>query len=524
MDSDRHLGAGGRGSVTPTGTLATTRGVTFENAAGVGPVEGAVAGMDPPALHIGVAAVSRVTGAPTGAFASPSAAPAGGGEARTGGETGVPSRMSSTRVVMRRLGSMEIARLSLAGGESATPASPKASMTAMHDLLLPPLGRLNPQSASNTWSLADAARLAAGAQSSRRRDAEDEAANNAVFKLPFYAAGYAFPMDTLQTFLVSAYFNPEISRFAEQLLMPDPKYGSRLICEPVPRRFHGRTYRDLWREMLSLYDAVVIGIYRSKAAAGALLPFVYLTPMPNAPLYSAEDDEDLMYVLSRQPLFVGQNARAKGELVGMEDVFGTISADGADVLASGTAEALAANQRRRDKEAAEREERRSKTQQQVAGATAGRGAGAAATATTSLGAASPAAAVTHVPAAGGRGGGDGVLRVSTLGPPEVPATTRLPGAIVEDSSAPEDDAKRARRASQRSLEALAAAEAETPFGGSRRRSSGGGPEALAAAVIASSLVGAGDRGRGGPRRSSNFGGSPPLLVVEETGPDVNAFA
>jgi DNA-binding NarL/FixJ family response regulator len=66
--------------------------------------------------------------------------------------------------------------------------------------------------------------------------------------------------------------------------------------------------------------------------------------MPNAPLYSAEDDEDLMYVLSRQPLFVGQNARAKGELVGMEDVFGTISADGADVLASGTAEALAANQ------------------------------------------------------------------------------------------------------------------------------------------------------------------------------------
>jgi hypothetical protein len=351
-------------------------------------------------------------------------------------------------------------------------------------------------------------------------------ANNAVFKLPLYAAGFAFPMDTLQTFLVSAYFNSEISRFAEQLLLPDPKYGSRLLCEPVPRRFHKRTYRDLWLEMLTLYDAVVIGIYRSKTAAGSLLPFVYLTPLPGAPLYSADDDEDQMYVLSRQPLFVGQNAKAPNELKGMEDVFEMATSD--DVLASGSAEAVAAAERRRLKEAADREERRAKLalrlEKTPAAASAAR-AGASNAAAAAAAAASPAALVTQVAdGAGGAGGPPAVQRAASLGSgPDGFGTpvTHLPGAIAAADGS-EDSERRERRASQRDLTlaaaAVAAAEEAQPaaIGGSRRRLSG--LDAVSAAAIASattSAVAPGERrgsggerrGSGGERRGSGGGGS-----------------
>jgi hypothetical protein len=148
---------------------------------------------------------------------------------------------------------------------------------------------------------------------------------NKIFSLPVYNAGYAFPIDSLPTILVANYFDRNVSKFANELLMPDPGGGgARLILEPVPRRFHARTYGELVNEMLTLYDAVVLGLFRSRLAAGSPLPYVLTAPPARCPLFSTDEEEDCMYVLAHQPLFVGANARAPRELAGMEAMYASV--------------------------------------------------------------------------------------------------------------------------------------------------------------------------------------------------------
>lgn len=149
----------------------------------------------------------------------------------------------------------------------------------------------------------------------------DLSAQSPVFNLPFFAAGYAYPVDILHTTLVTAYYDPETIRFAEELVCPDPGEGSRLFTEPVPRRFHSKPFRWLFSEMLGRYGAIVVGLYRCPAAAGSSLPYVYTCPAANAPVFSTDEQEDMMYVLASRPLFVGPHALAPQELVGMEELY-----------------------------------------------------------------------------------------------------------------------------------------------------------------------------------------------------------
>lgn len=148
-----------------------------------------------------------------------------------------------------------------------------------------------------------------------------------TFNLPFFAAGYAFPVDSLHAVLASAYYNKDIVPFAEELMSPSPGRASRLITEPVPRRFHGRPYVELWRAMSERYDAVVVGLYRCNCSKGAPLPYVYTNPLPTTTLLSDDSGEDLMYVLTRRPLFTGPQAVEPRELSGMEEVWGWPGAD-----------------------------------------------------------------------------------------------------------------------------------------------------------------------------------------------------
>ena len=146
--------------------------------------------------------------------------------------------------------------------------------------------------------------------------------------------------DSLNPVLLQSYFDAEVVRFAEELLTPSPDRSSRLGVEPVPRRFHGKSYSELFTAMIGLYGVVVMGLYRAvsgggpglllaaracstlppappllqRRALGAPLSYVYTTPDPATVLYSTEEDEDLMYVLTSRPLFTGPEALAPHEV------------------------------------------------------------------------------------------------------------------------------------------------------------------------------------------------------------------
>jgi hypothetical protein len=57
-----------------------------------------------------------------------------------------------------------------------------------------------------------------------------------------------------------------------------------------------------------------------------------MSPPFNTPLYSTDEDEDLLYCLSPQPVFQGQNSIAPDELVGMENIYKTIRTPSGHVL------------------------------------------------------------------------------------------------------------------------------------------------------------------------------------------------
>ena len=119
--------------------------------------------------------------------------------------------------------------------------------------------------------------------------------------LPFFAAGYAIPADTLSTGLVQAFFDNSAVRFSEELLSPSPDKASRLIFEPVPRRYHQRPFSELFIDYLTRYGVLVMGLYRCRSALKAPLHYVVTGPPPETLLFSDETDEDCCYILSPYP-------------------------------------------------------------------------------------------------------------------------------------------------------------------------------------------------------------------------------
>ena len=85
-------------------------------------------------------------------------------------------------------------------------------------------------------------------------------------------------------------------RFVEELLVPSPERSSRLLLEPVPRRYHGYKWSDFYVDLNARFGVVVLGLYRCRTPCDAPLPYVLTCPPPDTVLYSADDDEDMVSI------------------------------------------------------------------------------------------------------------------------------------------------------------------------------------------------------------------------------------
>lgn len=117
--------------------------------------------------------------------------------------------------------------------------------------------------------------------------------------MPFYAAGFGLATEGLHTILCQAFYNPEVMRFAEQLLSPaSDGESSRLSQIPCPVQYHGVSYDAMVIEMLEVHGVVVVGLYRSSTSLGrgneSPLPYVYMAPKRDAIVHRL----DFLYILA----------------------------------------------------------------------------------------------------------------------------------------------------------------------------------------------------------------------------------
>lgn len=135
--------------------------------------------------------------------------------------------------------------------------------------------------------------------------------------LPSFVSGNIICRTMASANCVTSYFNPTAMRVVEQMIASDPDLGSAMIVEPLPRRFHGRTFGQL-REDLILdprYRAPIpFALYRPQKAVLSPLDAFILHPAPSTVLYSTASGEDLVYFFALQPVWLGPHACAAGEL------------------------------------------------------------------------------------------------------------------------------------------------------------------------------------------------------------------
>ena len=99
---------------------------------------------------------------------------------------------------------------------------------------------------------------------------EDNNTSTFTMEAPF-AAGAVY-VDSLQDKLaVQAYYNPNLLRVIRELVVgqaeeetyPEPNVTpSHLTCTPVPARFHGKSYIQLFQYLISKQMQIPLGLYR----------------------------------------------------------------------------------------------------------------------------------------------------------------------------------------------------------------------------------------------------------------------
>ena len=135
----------------------------------------------------------------------------------------------------------------------------------------------------------------AGADNVNDNDAEQSFTMEAPF-----AAGAVY-VDSLQDKLaVQVFYNPNLLRIirelvvgqAEEATYPEPNVTpSHLTFTPVPARFHGKSYIQLFQHLIMTQMAIPLGLYRSApwgVARGTNLPYVITNPNPDI-LCQADD-------------------------------------------------------------------------------------------------------------------------------------------------------------------------------------------------------------------------------------------
>ena len=142
------------------------------------------------------------------------------------------------------------------------------------------------------------------------------------FNLPFFASGSAVVRSIFSNGAVTSYYSASTMRIIEEFLAPVPDQGSRLIAEPLPRCFNGKTFsflnrtlRDSAQGPLDYRAPLPIALYRPRSAYSPHAPhstFV-LNPDPlNTILHSTEEGEDVVYFLALAPVWNGTAAVCPG--------------------------------------------------------------------------------------------------------------------------------------------------------------------------------------------------------------------
>lgn len=76
--------------------------------------------------------------------------------------------------------------------------------------------------------------------------------------------------------------------------MTDKHKGIRKLDQiPVPKRYVGKTFLELFVGLLREEGTVTLGLYRDKGTNGSLISFVYTNPQSHITLFHC----DLVYVL-----------------------------------------------------------------------------------------------------------------------------------------------------------------------------------------------------------------------------------
>ncbi|EFA79721.1 calcium-activated BK potassium channel [Heterostelium album PN500] len=144
-------------------------------------------------------------------------------------------------------------------------------------------------------------------QTNKNRDIKPE-----FFYTPHYASGRVNTYTVLDSLMVQAHYNDDITTIAKELAFgvnglyqnhhslglsnqmtnEDSKCYSRML--KIPSMYHGRTYGELMKNFLQQKNILVVGLFRSKDPMGAPLPYIFTCPHPTTILH----ENDKVFVFS----------------------------------------------------------------------------------------------------------------------------------------------------------------------------------------------------------------------------------
>jgi len=132
------------------------------------------------------------------------------------------------------------------------------------------------------------------------------------YAIPDFAAGQVFTWATLDSLICQIYYQDHLVDVAKELTFglnglrkvlcmheAGAKSRTQSYCFqiPVPSEYHGHSYGDLFRDLLTMRDLLALGLYRCKEMTGAPMPYVFTCPPPSTPVH----EHDKVFVLSHSP-------------------------------------------------------------------------------------------------------------------------------------------------------------------------------------------------------------------------------
>ena len=122
----------------------------------------------------------------------------------------------------------------------------------------------------------------------------------------FLAGGFVGLRSSVVSNLVQSFNNPVSVAVMDELLNGSPGFGSRMIAEPLPPAFNGRTWKYLLKVLMAekYRGAQAVGLYRARGTFDAPMDFVCLLPPNDTKLCSTDAGHDIVYMLAQEPVWL----------------------------------------------------------------------------------------------------------------------------------------------------------------------------------------------------------------------------